>query len=302
MELLLSESSEAVPLESEIELPPDPLSDGWADFLAEANPPEEAEAGTEPAPEPGDTPEPAKAAEPAEEAPESLSKNFALLAQKEKALRAREKELSGLQSRVKELEELEAAAKDPWALMDKLNLNFEELAREYVEQGKGSSPKDLQARQMQELQDQMRQQLGVVQQREREAAIQREHITIRDVVTADQFPLVAEGDTVSLVWGAVQTHYNETGDVLSYVEAAEAVESALEELGMRLAQNPKIRARLTAADPEKESREVKKSPARTLRNGDGTQVTRKVEDDFDIENASDEDLIARLSNQLVYKD
>jgi len=199
-----------------------------------------------------------------------FSKKFAALSRKEKDLRSRETDydtkMAELQARLDELEssktvEPEPAPelpleyrikKDPLGTLAELGLDYEALTNLALNDGKLSN--DMQMKLMrEEMEGDYRKKFEDLETRlnEKEKAEEESRYDkvindfkseIETVVNSDSeaYELIQANDATDLVYDVIESHYNENNRVLDVKEAAEAVESYLEEEARKLLKLKKL--------------------------------------------------------------
>jgi len=199
-----------------------------------------------------------------------FSKKFAALSRKEKDLRSRETDydtkMAELQARLDELEssktvEPEPAPelpleyrikKDPLGTLAELGLDYEALTNLALNDGKLSN--DMQMKLMrEEMEGDYRKKFEDLETRlnEKEKAEEESRYDkvindfkseIETVVNSDSeaYELIQANNATDLVYDVIESHYNENNRVLDVKEAAEAVESYLEEEARKLLKLKKL--------------------------------------------------------------
>jgi hypothetical protein len=280
-----------------LELPPDPQT-----VAMNLTP----DAPQEPATPPAPTPDPPAAAPPVVQTQEdpAVSRAFSKIAEKERELRQRERELKDLEARLKPNQELAELVekKDKWSLLDRMGVTYDELTREYV-QGKGADPQAQMKTEIERVRQQMEAQVQELKAAEQRRYFEEERRNIQAFVqSSNAYPHLQAAEAHELVQQTIQSHFRETGDLVSYEDAAEAVEQQLGQLVGQFLQNPSVRQKyaglFTVASPPKSPSESAPSAPRTLRNEDTQDRVTLVEHDFDT--LSEDEQIARLARQLRF--
>ena len=89
----------------------------------------------------------------------------------------------------------------------------------------------------------------------------------------DKFELIEANEANDVVYEVIEEHYNETGKFLDIQEAAEAVESYLEEEAEKLLRLGKVRSKFNTGDIEQEPRRQSQV---TLSNAHSAQANERV--------------------------
>ena len=88
-----------------------------------------------------------------------------------------------------------------------------------------------------------------------------------------EYELIKANDANDVVYEVIEEHYNETGKILDIKEAAEAVESYLEEEATKLLQLSKVRSKFNPGDNEQEPQRQSQV---TLSNAHSAQANERV--------------------------
>jgi len=210
-----------------------------------------------------------------EEAPEESSNQdqfaskFAALSRKEKALRERESEYeSKFEEMERRLADYETKNQEPevdWEHMlrnnplkalEEAGLGYDKLTELALNDGKLTPDMQLAAmrqelendykQKFEELEDRLNQKEQLEQDTYYDSVQQNFQDEIGNVVqqNPEKFELIAASEADGLVYDVIEEHYNETGRVLDIEEAADAVESYLEEEANKLMKLKKISNRL----------------------------------------------------------
>jgi hypothetical protein len=210
-----------------------------------------------------------------EEAPEEgsnqdqFASKFAALSRKEKALRERESEYeSKFEEMERRLADYETRDQEPevdWEDMlrnnplkalEEAGLGYDKLTELALNDGKLTPDMQL-AAMRQELENDYKQKFEELEDRLNQRE-QQEQDTYYDSIqqnfqdeignmvqqNPEKFELIAASEADGLVYDVIEEHYNETGRVLDIEEAADAVESYLEEEANKLMKLKKISNRL----------------------------------------------------------
>ena len=85
--------------------------------------------------------------------------------------------------------------------------------------------------------------------------------------------MIQANEAKDVVYEVIEEHYNETGKILDIKEAAEAVESYLEEEATKLLQLSKVRSKFNPGDNEQEPQRQSQV---TLSNAHSAQANERV--------------------------
>ena len=221
-----------------------------------------------------------------EEAPEDdsnqdqFASKFAALSRKEKALRERESEYeSKFEEMERQLAEYEQTRQEPeidWEDMlrnnplkalEEAGLGYDTLTELALNDGKLTPDMQLAAmrqelendykQKFEELEDRLDQKEQLEQDTYYDSIQQNFQDEIGNMVqqNPEKFELIAASEADGLVYDVIEEHYNETGRVLDIEEAADAVESYLEEEANKLMKLKKISNRLGIDPSELEAME-----------------------------------------------
>jgi hypothetical protein len=290
-----------------LELPPDAqaLAMGLEDApTIESTPAPEAPETPAPAPTPPPAPEPAVAAPSSDNDP-VVSRAFEKIAEREREQRRREQELKALEDRLKPVSELAGLIekKDKWSLLERMGVTYDELTKEYV-QGKGVDPTSQMKAELERVREDTQRQIQEIRAAEERRRFEEERSQVRSLVQSGSYPHLQAVEGHDLVLQTIQKHYDETGDIVSYEDAAEVVETSLGQMVEKWLQVPSVRqkyaALFTPASPEKSSVVSEPRAPQTLRNQDAQDrvtLVAKEPDSFDLD---DDESIARLASQLKF--
>jgi len=223
---------------------------------------------------------------------DQFASKFAALSRKEKALRDRESEYeSKFEEMERKLAEYEESQREPevdWESMlrndplralEEAGLGYDKLTELALNDGKLTPDMRLEAMR-QELEndyqrkfEELEERLNAKEQSEVESDYDSVQHNFQDQISGvvmsdpDRYELVQASEASSLVYDVIEEHYNETGRVLDIEEAADAVESYLEEEAGKLMKLKKLSGRL-GIDP----RELEAMEQVTLSNDHSAQV------------------------------
>lgn len=228
---------------------------------------------------------------------DKFASKFAALSRKEKALRDKEADYeSRLQEMQRKLEEYESKKepepevdwqsllrKDPLRALEDIGLGYDKLTELALNDGKLTPEMQLKAmrediegdykKKFEELESR----LNEKEQQEEEAyydQIQQNFLgEIGDFLdnSGEDYELIQASDSNELVYDVIEEHYNETGRVLEIKEAADAVESYLEEEAQKLMKLKKLSSRLGVNPTELEEPDSQV----TLSNNHAAQVVHE---------------------------
>ena len=248
---------------------------------------------------------------------DQFASKFAALSRKEKALRDRESEYeSKFEEMERKLAEYEAQSQEPevdWESMlrndplralEEAGLGYDKLTELALNDGKLTPDMRLEAMR-QELEndyqrkfEELEERLNAKEQSEVESYYDAVQENFQDDITGvvmsdpDRFELVQASEASALVYDVIEEHYNETGRVLDIEEAADAVESYLEEEAGKLMKLKKLSSRL-GIDP----RELEAMEQVTLSNDHSAQVNYEGANRM----LSDEESKARAARMLQWE-
>ena len=265
------------------------------------------------------TPEPAATEEPEAAEPDPapvqaqpdvrIDRALLELEQRQRELIRKEQEAQALKETLTPFLEAKKLADqgDRLGAMDTLGLKYEEVTDDYI-QGKGPNEVRKLQRQLEATKAEVERRFQEMQAAEQERArlAQRQQVIDFTRNNSDTYAHIASTEAYDLVDQAVQVHYQQTGQVLSNVDAARVVEEGLERLIESVLTNDSLRARYLekfgsgATTPSKSPDETAANQPTTLDNELSTERTVVVDDTFDPVTASDEELIERLASQLEF--
>ena len=221
-----------------------------------------------------------------------FASKFAALSRKEKALRDKEADYqSKFEDMERRLAEYEAKNKepevdweqllrrDPLKALEEVGLGYDKLTELALNDGKLTPDMQLAAmreeiesdyrRKFEELEGRLTEKEQAEQEAYYDSVQENFHNEINNFVeqNQDKYELIEASQANALVFDVIEEHYNETGRVLDIGEAADAVESYLEEEAGKLMKLKKISSRL-GVDP----RELEELEQVTLSNDHSAQV------------------------------
>jgi hypothetical protein len=221
-----------------------------------------------------------------------FASKFAALSRKEKALRDRESEYESkfeemerrladyeTKSQEPEVDWEQLLRRDPLKALEEAGLGYDKLTELALNDGKLTPDMQL-AAMREEIENDYRRKfeelegrLSEKEQAEQEAYYDSVQENFQNEISSfveqnqDKYELIEASDANALVFDVIEEHYNETGRVLDIGEAADAVESYLEEEAGKLMKLKKISSRL-GIDP----RELEELEQVTLSNDHSAQV------------------------------
>ena len=248
---------------------------------------------------------------------DQFASKFAALSRKEKALRDRESEYeSKFEEMERRLAEYEAQSQepevdwehmlrnDPLRALEEAGLGYDKLTELALNDGKLTPDMQL-AAMRQELEndyqrkfEELEERLNAKEQSEVESYYDSVQENFQDQISGvvmsdpDRYELVQASEASALVYDVIEEHYNETGRVLDIEEAADAVESYLEEEAGKLMKLKKLSSRL-GIDP----RELEAMEQVTLSNDHSAQVNYEGANRM----LSDEESKARAARMLQWE-
>ena len=228
---------------------------------------------------------------------DDFSRKFAALSRREKEIRAKEaeyeKRIADLENRftVKEPEKepevpFEYKLKqNPLKALEEMGLSYDKLTELALNDGKLTP--DMQMKLMREelesdykskykeLEDRMLEKEKSDEQRRYDEIEMGFKNEIESFVRSnnDKFELIEANEANDVVYEVIEEHYNETGKILDIQEAAEAVESYLEEEAEKLLRLGKVRSKFNPGDNEQEPQRQSQV---TLSNAHSAQANERV--------------------------
>ena len=236
----------------------------------EAPPSEPAKADA--APEPAPAAQEAKAEPAPDPKPKepTAAERFAAMARKEKQIVERDRSLKDREAKLAEREAAIKAAEDrrqgysqdPLKALSDLGLTYEDLTKLVLNKTDPSAQQALAMRQLAEQVEQAKREAAAAKeaiaraQAEREAA-EKEHTTAAfkgEVgsflkANAEKYELIEATDSQELVFATVQAEFERTGEMLTLEQAADKVETFLEQRLERVAKAKKLAAKIAPPKP-----------------------------------------------------
>jgi hypothetical protein len=233
--------------------------------------------------------EPEKVEEKPEEKPEEeekMSKRFAMLAKKEKALFAQDQknkadraEIELKLKKIEEFETLKAKVRDnPTHALDVLGTNYDDLTK-FQLTGKMPNGPDQKIEHLSKLIEQMRadsasREAKALEDAELSKKARAEETAsafqgkIRDYTksNSDKYELICLNEANHLVFNKIAKHFDDTQRLLSIEEGSDLVEKELEVLAEKNARSKKLLARLTPQPQGGDKKQPTQAQPRTLNN------------------------------------
>ena len=207
--------------------------------------------------------------EPQESSQDQFASKFAALSRKEKALRERESEYeSKFEEMERRLADYEASSQepevdweqmlrnDPLGALEEAGLGYDKLTELALNDGKLTPDMQI-AAMREEIERDYKRKFEDLEERlqaKEEAEAEEYYNNIQDNFqneigsfvreNGEDYELISASEADSLVYDVIEEHYNETGRILDLKEAADAVESYLEDEAGKLLKLKKISSRL----------------------------------------------------------
>ena len=206
---------------------------------------------------------------------DQFASKFAALSRKEKALRDRESEYeSKFEEMERRLEEYETNSQepevdwehllrnDPLGALEEAGLGYDKLTELALNDGRLTPDMQMSAMREEIERDYKRkfEDLEERLQAKEEAEVEEYYNNVQDnfqeeigsFVSQNEYELINASEANGLVYDVIEEHYNDTGRILDMKEAADAVESYLEDEAMKLMRLNKISSRFGINPPELE--------------------------------------------------
>lgn len=209
---------------------------------------------------------------------ESSSAKFAALARKEKALVAKMREQRQVQEQFARekaemmawRKEMEDSKKDPLKALNKLGWDYDKLTEYQMSGGKVTPEMEIESvkseiQQMREHQIQAEKQRTEQEQMKAQAQTQeiintfKENLTEKITSMPDKYENIIDEEAFELVFETIEEHFNRTGKVLSETDAADLVESYLDDRAESKFKLKKFQGKYAPTKVEE-----KKEPSKTL--------------------------------------
>tara|TARA_R100001086_G_scaffold236792_1_gene160452 strand:- start:22 stop:939 length:918 start_codon:yes stop_codon:yes gene_type:complete len=206
---------------------------------------------------------------------DKFASKFAALSRKEKALRDREAEYESkfeemerrlaeyeTQSQEPEVDWEQLLRRDPLKALEEAGLGYDKLTELALNDGKLTPDMQMSAMREEIERDYKRkfEDLEERLQAKEEAEVEEYYNNVQDnfqeeigsFVSQNEYELINASEANGLVYDVIEEHYNDTGIILDMKEAADAVESYLEDEAMKLMRLNKISSRFGINPPELE--------------------------------------------------
>ena len=228
---------------------------------------------------------------------DDFSRKFAALSRREKEIRAKEAEY---EQRIAELEQRFVAQEpqkepeipfdvrlrqNPLKSLESVGLSYDKLTELALNDGK-LTPEMQMKLMREELETDYKSKFEDLENRlvEKEKGLEEQRYEdiklgfqneIESFVNSngEEYELIKANDANDVVYEVIEEHYNETGKILDIKEAAEAVESYLEEEATKLLQLSKVRSKFNPGDNEQEPQRQSQV---TLSNAHSAQANERV--------------------------
>lgn len=183
-----------------------------------------------------------------------MASRFAELARRDKAIRQEKRRLAEEKARLARWQEAESLAKqDPLAVLERLGLSYEQLTERQFQRFAEKAQKDDPNFRLKSIEDKIREyeeQAQRQQQEMKKAEVDRQLAQFKRQVAdhvesnKEKFELVSAQRAHEDVYGLIEAHFAQTGEVMSIDQAATLVEQQLEEEAEPLLKAKKLRAKL----------------------------------------------------------
>ena len=228
---------------------------------------------------------------------DDFSRKFAALSRREKEIRAKEAEY---EQRIAELEQRFVAQEpqkepeipfdvrlrqNPLKALESVGLSYDKLTELALNDGK-LTPEMQMKLMREELETDYKSKFEDLENRlvEKEKGLEEQRYEdiklgfqneIESFVNSngEEYELIKANDANDVVYEVIEEHYNETGKILDIKEAAEAVESYLEEEATKLLQLSKVRSKF---NPGNNEQEPQRQSQVTLSNAHSAQANERV--------------------------
>lgn len=224
---------------------------------------------------------------------EPLSSQYAQLARKEKAIRAKVQELKAKEAAIaaKDAEyaakdseyqskyiSRDALAQDPWSILQDLGITYDKL----TEQALNTTQQDPQTKAyltrleaeikaLRSEQEGTKKTYQANQDQQYQQALNQIKSETQTLVASDpNFETIRETGSVDDVVELIKQTFDKDGILLTVEEAAQEVENHLVEEALKIARIKKIQQRLSPQQAQKQPETVQKQPAKTLTNAMAT--------------------------------
>lgn len=237
-----------------------------------------------------------EAAKPEVKEEDTLSSRYALIARREKAIRAKDLELKARESAIKAKEAPAPAApldptkyiskdrisEDPFSVLSELGISYDKLVElavnapkpEEVAQQQAFKKLEAEIKSLKDAQDGAKKNFDEVQKRNYDQAVNQIRVETRSLINNNpDFETIKETGSGEDVVDLIKQTFDKDGILLTVEEAAKEVEEHLIEEAMKISRIKKIQQRLSAAKPAAPKQETtvnkQTQPTKTLTNAIG---------------------------------
>ena len=228
---------------------------------------------------------------------DQFSRKFAALSRREKDIRAKEADyeyrMSELEEKLQELQNPpeepqapieERLRRNPFETLEEMGLGYDKLTELALNDGK-LTPEMQMKLMREELEHGYKSKFEELEERLAQKEQEEEYNKYESIETnfkqeidsfvngKDEFELINANGASDLVYDVIEEHYNDTGRVLNMDEAAEAVESYLEDELEKLMSLGKVKSRFSP----RQDQVFKRQPSPTLSNAHSAQAYQRAD-------------------------
>lgn len=228
---------------------------------------------------------------------DQFSRKFAALSRREKDIRAKEADyeyrMSELEERLQELQNPpeepqapieERLRRNPFETLEEMGLGYDKLTELALNDGK-LTPEMQMKLMREELEHGYKSKFEELEERLSQKEQEEEYNKYESIETnfkqeidsfvngKDEFELINANGASDLVYDVIEEHYNDTGRVLNMDEAAEAVESYLEDELEKLMSLGKVKSKFSP----RQEQVFKRQPSPTLSNAHSAQAYQRAD-------------------------
>ena len=228
---------------------------------------------------------------------DQFSRKFAALSRREKDIRAKEADyeyrMSELEEKLQELQNPpeepqapieERLRRNPFETLEEMGLGYDKLTELALNDGK-LTPEMQMKLMREELEHGYKSKFEELEERLAQKEQEEEYNKYESIETnfkqeidsfvngKDEFELINANGASDLVYDVIEEHYNDTGRVLNMDEAAEAVESYLEDELEKLMSLGKVKSRFSP----RQEQVFKRQPSPTLSNAHSAQAYQRAD-------------------------
>ena len=228
---------------------------------------------------------------------DQFSRKFAALSRREKDIRAKEADyeyrMSELEERLQELQNPpeepqapieERLRRNPFETLEEMGLGYDKLTELALNDGK-LTPEMQMKLMREELEHGYKSKFEELEERLAQKEQEEEYNKYESIETnfkqeidsfvngKDEFELINANGASDLVYDVIEEHYNDTGRVLNMDEAAEAVESYLEDELEKLMSLGKVKSKFSP----RQEQVFKRQPSPTLSNAHSAQAYQRAD-------------------------